>query len=68
MSVSDITPIAVVAAIRAGHDDVDKLAEKFVVLHTSHTLRSTLKELGDAGRVEKVEQLPSGAWRLRVLP
>lgn len=45
MSVQDITEESVLAAIRDGHDDIDKLAEHFGVLHVSHTLRSTLAEL-----------------------
>lgn len=51
MSVKDITPAAVLAAVQAGHDDVYKLAEYFVVLHTSHTLRSTIAALVEADRL-----------------
>ncbi len=51
MSVQDITPDAVLAAIEAGHDDVDKLAQYFGVLHVSHTLRSTITGLAEAGQV-----------------
>lgn len=51
MSVRDITPDAVLAAVLAGHDDVFKLAEHFEVMHVSHTLRSTISELVEADRL-----------------
>jgi hypothetical protein len=51
VSVQDITPDAVVQAVQEGHDDVFKLAEHFGVMHVSHTLRSTIKELVNAGRI-----------------
>jgi hypothetical protein len=51
VSVQDITLDSVLAAVQAGHDDVYKLAEHFVVLHTSHTLRSTIAALVEADRL-----------------
>lgn len=51
MSVQDITADAVLLAVRDGYDDVFKLAEHFGVLHVSHTLRSALNELGNAGLI-----------------
>lgn len=54
MSVRDITPDSVVAAVQAGHDDVFKLAEHFEVMHVSHTLRSTIHELVEVDRLAYV--------------
>lgn len=51
MTVQHLNPDAVLAAVLAGHDDVYKLAEHFVVLHTSHTLRSTIAALVEADRL-----------------
>lgn len=45
MSVQDITPDAVVTAVQAGHDNLDKLAEHFGVMYMSHTLNTTLTKL-----------------------
>jgi len=56
MSVRDITPDAVLAAVRAGDDDVFKLAETFEVMHVSHTLRTTIALLNDAGRLHVVRR------------
>lgn len=51
MSVRDVTPDAVLAAVLAGHDDVFELAAHFEVMHTSYTLRSTIAELVEADRL-----------------
>lgn len=52
MTVQDVTAESVLAAIaEAGSADVFVLAERFGVLHSSHTLRSTLAGLRDAGLV-----------------
>lgn len=52
MSVQDITPDSVLAAIRAGHDDLYKLAAHFEVLAApSSTLYRTMRELQEAGRI-----------------
>lgn len=57
MSVRDITPDSVVAAVQAGHDDIFKLAEHFEVMHLSHTLRSTVRALVDRRRLVFAERL-----------
>ncbi len=67
MSVQDITPDAVLAAIEAGHDDVDKLAQHFEVLHVSHTLRLTIAGLAEAGRVLRFSIPGSPTQRLEVV-
>lgn len=66
MSVKNITPDAVFYAVQAGYDDVYKLAEHFVVLHTSHTLRSTLNVLERAGRLTVSEDIVWGRTRWAV--
>lgn len=68
MSVQDITPDSVLAAIEAGHDDVDKLAQHFGVLHVSHTLRSTIAGLAEAGRVLRFSIPSSPMQRFEALP
>jgi hypothetical protein len=55
VSVRDITPSSVLAAIGDGHDDVFKLAEHFQVMHVSYTLRSTVTELVDASWIVRVD-------------
>lgn len=51
MSVQDITPDAVLAAVLDGHDDAASLAEHFGVLPRSHTLTQVLRELVEADRL-----------------
>ena len=51
MGVRDINPGAVLDAIKDGCDDIYKLAERFEVMHVSHTLRTTVHQLGSAGLV-----------------
>jgi hypothetical protein len=51
VSVQDITPDSVLAAVNAGADDIFKLAEHFEVMHVSHTLRSTIAALVIDGRL-----------------
>lgn len=51
MSVRDITPDTVLAAVQGGADDIFKLAEHFEVTHVSYTLRSTVAGLGKSGRL-----------------
>jgi len=51
VSVRDITPDAVLAAVQAGHDDVFKLADHFEVMHVSHTLRGTIAHLEEGKRL-----------------
>lgn len=68
MSVQDITPDAVLAAIDAGHDDIDKLAQRFGVLHVSHTLRSTIAGLAEAGKVLRLSIPGSPAQRFEAVP
>lgn len=57
MSILHVTPAAVLAAVRAGDDTLDKLAETFDVPWSSFTLRRTVNELRDAGLVRL-----SGNW------
>lgn len=66
MSVQDITPDAVLAAVQDGADDVFKLAEHFEVMHVSHTLRSTIAELGGSGRLKRFAVPGSPTPRLEV--
>jgi len=56
VSVRDITPEAVLTAVQAGADDVFKLAETFEVMHVSHTLQATVRELIDRRRLVLAER------------
>lgn len=68
MSVQDITPDSVLAAIDAGYDDIDKLAQHFVVLHVSHTLRSTIAKLAEDGKVLRYSIPGSPTQRFEAVP
>jgi hypothetical protein len=57
MSTSDITTDAVFAAIRAGDDDIYKLAETFGVSHVNATLRHAVYELGQAEQIRVTDDV-----------
>lgn len=51
MSVQDITPDSVLAAVLAGQDDAYKLCEHFGVIPRSHTLTEVIAQLVEQDRL-----------------